>query len=227
MRVHPAQLDRGIFSRHAELSHPANRPNLAKLLESRKFILTICCVFLLVVIGTTFGRGTKVETNKIDHTNIEPSNLDPKIRDIIAADSREPLAVVLQTDAQTVFLFSAPVSRNSASSDQTSLNLDLTLTDKAFLKEAAKLGAVHFIPLAEASELPLLKTRNIIELKQTLAEGLASASAHGSLMASLGQSIIVSRIFIPGRSEIYGITDSGEVVLVRADGTITPREAGS
>ena len=198
MRVHPSQLSQGFFP----IFGPSNFWVKSFNLNNKKIVLPICLLFLCSVIGSALNKEIV-------------GSIKTKLSLLYSNQSvSEPLAVLLSNANSKIFLFSAPAKQNYATG-KTSLeitDLELSTTDKVFLEESRKLGSLSIVPLSDASELPLLRLRSVIELKELLtANNFATPGTNYQ---------ITSRIFVPGQLKIFGITTDGKVVEVQPNGMI-------
>lgn len=198
MRVHPSQLSQGFFP----IFGPSNFWVKSFNLNNKKIVLPICLLFLFSVIGSALNKEII-------------GNIKNKLSLIYSSSTvTEPLAVILSNTNSKILLLSAPIKPN-ARTDKSFFelsDLELSTTDRVLLDESRKLGSLSISSLSEASELPLLRLRSVIEIKELL-------NVHSSLTSDTSYQI-TSRVFIPGQSEIYGITNDGKVVEVQPNGTI-------
>jgi hypothetical protein len=171
-------------------------------LNNRKFLTVLCIFFLILVIGVA-----------------QSSHFIENLRSnsaMVVENSPDQVAVVINAANQKIVLLTSSRKDASQSIEQIGglTDLKLSLPDKIFLEETKKIGEISFTSVSNSSELPMLNSRSIKELKN-LIETAASKPAQ---MVEAPQ--ITSRIFIPGRSEIYGIRSNGDVVEIGADGQI-------
>jgi hypothetical protein len=198
MRVHPSQLSNGILPFFGPSTFWVKSFNL----NNKKIVFPVCVLFLFSVIGSAL---TSESMGKIKYklTHLTTSNA-----------VGEPLAIVLSNAESKIFLLSAPIrqSVNSGNIQPAIADLELSITDKVFLEASLKYGTLAIEPLSDAADLPLLQSRSLKELKELVALNAAA-------MPVINYDIS-SRVFVPGQSEIYGITSQGQVVEIGPDGSI-------
>lgn len=213
MRVHPSQLSQGFFT----FLGPSTLWVKSFNLNNKKIVLPLCLLFLFSVIGSALNKEHIGNIkNKLSHIFYSNNSLS------------ETVAVILSDTNSKIFLFSAPARFNS-STEKSSLdlsNLELSTTDKVLLEESKKLGSISVIPLSAASELPLLRIKSVVELQELLALKNTPTPSPTPTAATAVNYLITSRIFIPGESKMYGITDDGTIVEIHSDGMITESKGG-